>query len=298
MTERKSIFVIRTLALLLSLLMACPALGDEKISEEDALKSRESATRVVTILGRNYLYYAQNSPEWKNLVIDSDPESKHIFGDSACMIAALANCVANSINVWDMDRILYKTRYPVRIDTHSAVNGRGVGAALKFEITEISDVLRYFPLVIGNYIGGGNNRTGEHNRKSSAFYRNVLDMFQLDWEKNGDITDAMHALDAGKMVIACSGGVRSVIAEGGHYFVLVGRKDGYVYVMDSYLRDSFPMDGGHLIEMLEPGVWRFHEVDIYRIPILVRYIVTPNADRTIYTKAFLDDYLSRSNAHK
>ena len=270
---------------------------EEAKTEEDRLKERPSATRVVYICRNTYLYYAQNSPEWENLVIDPDPASRRVFGESACVVTALANCIVNAVSVWDLDRILDMTMYPVRIDSHSAVNARGVRARDKFEIRNLSDVVRYYPLIIGNY-AGGNNRSGIRNRKNEDFYKRVLDAYQLEWERNTEWSEAVQALKDGKLVIACSGGRHSVISSEGHYFLLVAWADGYIYALDSYLRDRFPLDREQWIEILEPGLLRFHETDASRIPVQSRFIVTPSTDRTVYSKALLDDYIARSNRHE
>ena len=73
-------------------------------------------------------------------------------------------------------------------------------------------------------------------------------------------------------------------------------KHGYVYCIDSYCRDSYPYDREHLIEIVEPGVFRI-PVDEVKYLCLhgTMFIVWPNSNNA-YTREDYDSIILETKA--
>ena len=279
-------------AILLALLFplfAAPARAEaeeaeEPLTQEKKLKSLESWTHSVNVLGRDYLFFAQNSPEWARMYTMTDEDL--LFGDAACMVTSLANALVNTVPFPMLPDILNVTKSPIRVDTRSCVAARpGVRQEERFTITTEVDFLRYFPLVINNY-ASGNNIHHVSNPHLMGFFPKLLDTYQTVWEGKITLGDAVTALEAdmGAVVIVSSGGQGSVMTENGHFFVAVGCRDRYMYFLDSYVRDRYPRDTGHIIEILEPGVIRVKYEDLHRMPIMFKYIIYKDEFAYPYTQ--------------
>ena len=108
-------------ALCLLFLAACAGAEEAertRAQEQEALlKSAESYTKVVNILGKNYLYFAQNSPEWTQLFSQEGRKNNLRFGDSGCAIAAFANATVNVLPMERLSEIAGVMQSPVYVDT-------------------------------------------------------------------------------------------------------------------------------------------------------------------------------------
>ena len=277
------------LCVLMGLLPLLAAAEEEALTQEQQLKSKETWTHSVQVLGRDYLLYAQNSPEWARMqtMVDDDL----YFGDAACMVTSLANVLVNCVPYPDLPRILEVTKGPIRVDTRSCVAGRpGVRQEERFEITQEADFLRYLPLVFDNY-ASGNNIHHITNPHLMGFFPKLLQLYDVVWEQKITMEDAITALEAdmGAMVIVSSGGQGSIMTTNGHFFCAVGCRDRYMYFLDSYVRDKYPLDHNHIIEILEPGVIRVQYSNLRKLPIMYKYLVYPDEFAYPYTQDRIDE---------
>lgn len=293
------LFIRRLLALLLTVIIALlPSFSfavkpsyDE--SEETVLKSRESYTKVVEINGKDMIYFAQNSPEWDAMRID---DSRKSFGKNYCSILALANALANCVSYEDLMNLETLARLPFRVDsTHANYTG-GYEKNYKFIISRNCDVARFLPVVIAS-ITTGNNKYYYHDTQISSHYSSFFEAFGLVYSKSSSLDVCYEALRNGAVIITCTGGYGSPLApKYGHFFVLAGIDDQYVYCIDSIHREDYPDDKHHVIELLEPGVFRYAIEDTDKMNLFgTKYIAYPKEGCPCYSPELLEQIIKESN---
>lgn len=294
-------YLRRALCLLLAAVFALmPTYGLAVIpsyseSEETVLKSRESFTSVAEVNGRNLIYFAQNSPEWDAMRIDSTSKS---FGKNYCSILALANALANCVPYEELLDIGSLARLPFRVDsTHADYEG-GYEKSHKFIINRNCDILRFLPLVIAS-ISTGNNHSRYNDTMIASHYLSFFEAFGLDCSRTSSFDVCYDALRKGAFVITCTGGSDSPIApKYGHYFVLADIDDEYVYCLDSVYRDSYKDDKHHIIQLIQPGVFRFAIEDARKMNLYgTKYIVYPKGDCPCYSPELLEQIIEESNEY-
>lgn len=291
-----------TLALLLVLVLCIGSVNSayaakkQKKSEEEILKERESYTHVVNILGKNYLVFAQNSPEWYELYADDKKDSTRMFGPSGCVVGSFANVVVNSLPYSRLSEITSIMRTSPKIDTRGLTRNNGKSSG-RFEIKNDSDFLRYWPLVVGNY-AAGNNQHYSYVPMQTGFYHYLTDFYGIRMEVKKNWRESLNYLNEGAMVITCSSGSSSPFSKIGHYFVFVAMDDEYVYIIDSYFRDSFPLDKKHIVEYVEPGVERIKISNLHKMQIETQYVIWPDENATVYDAEMLKEIIDASNAHQ
>lgn len=269
------------------------AFAKDNRTEEEIIKSRESYTKVVTVLGKQYLLFAQNSPEWDELIADESKQSYRQFGDSGCIVCAFANATVNALNYNDLSKIRDISRSDFYIDTIALTRNRGKYRG-RFLIESDADYLRYWPLVCGNY-AAGNNLVNEKKPMSPAWYHQILRHYGIEYKVTRDYMEGINALNNGAMVITCSSGSGSPFSRVGHFITIVGRDENYLYILDSYVRDSFPRDKNHIIEVLEPGVLRIKTSNWLNLMQETQYIIYPKDNATVYDAERLDNIVNESN---
>ena len=244
----------------LMLLLLLPVVGgavkpnyDE--SEESILKSRSSYTTTLSVNNRSLTYFAQNSPEWSDLRVSD--ESWRTMGESECSVLALANTLVNVLEPDQIPAILDLAKKPVMVDTKQAGYKGGYSKEYKFVIGTPDDIIRFLPLVIAN-ITSGNNTFGFQDSFIVSSYKKFFKHFDLEYSLTSESAVCYDALAKGAMVIVCSGGSDSPIGpKFGHYFVLAGIDDEYVYCLDSIYRNKYPDDRKNVIELIQPGLFRY-----------------------------------------
>ena len=293
-------------ALLTALLLAlsafpCPAPAEEAViptdrarEQEALLKSAESYTKVVNILGKNYLYFAQNSPEWTQLFSQEGRRNNLRFGDSGCAIAAFANACVNVLPMERLREIDGIMQSPVYVDTFCLARRYGKDED-RFLIESDADRLRFWPLTVAN-MAAGNNTFHFRTDRSPGFYKYVLDHFGLRYLYTPDVETTLAALREGAVAVSCSSGNSSPISIVGHFFTLVAADDEYVYILDSYVRDRFKRDSSHVIEIVEPGVLRVALKNLRRVGLQTQRIIWPAEGATHYTPELLEEIIRESDA--
>ena len=283
---------IAWLLVLVLLVGSVSALGED---EEGRLKSGESWNRVVSVLGRDYLVFAQNSPEWSGIRATNNTEKLQSIGGTACIQFAFANALVNTIPYEMLPRIADILRYPPRVDEYTATAFHGKKASLRFEITENCDFLRYWPLIIVS-LAAGNNLDMEDDPDGSFYFGTVTNFYNvkksMTWEKN----EAFAAMDAGALLV--TNFYADTTADGvtiGHSFVLVGRDDEYAYMLDSTFKKEFPMPMGKYIEMVEPGLQRIRLANLSKVNLNKFFIIWPKEDFVPYTSERYQEIVGQSN---
>ena len=294
--------VARILCLLFILLLASCAFAEtpegEALSEEWILKGRTgSPNRVVTIEGRNFVFYAQNSPEYEKIWVGDGYKTN--IGQGTCACHALANTLVNSVLYEDLPKIRELALYPITIDTRNVLWNHGIREENSFAITRSEDFFRYLSLAITN-IKGGNNRQ-DHGRAvspaSAGWYTDMADLFGLTMTQTYDVWECVDAVEKGAMVIVCTGGADSIIANRfGHFFTMAYATEDRVYFLDSVVRDRYPLDAEGLIHIQEPGVIWVDRQNAGKLSLYgTKYIFYPAENRTEYTPELYDEIIRLSN---
>lgn len=263
------------MSILLFLFFSCYSKPCCSETQEDIIKSAESYNHTISLNGQTYYFYAQNSPEWANMLSSEIKGDRHRFGESGCACSALANAIVNSIDQSSLMAIQNLLINPIRIDSTSLVRNRGLASQERFLISSKEDYFRYFPLCVANY-AAGNNRIGSHAPRSTAFYSKLLDAFGIRYKKSYSNQVCLSALREGDFVIMCSAGYKSPFSKNGHFILCIDIDEDYVYILDSYIRDSFPLDRKSIIEIVEPGLLRVPIEYFNNLSISgTRFIISP-----------------------
>ncbi|MBQ7455168.1 MAG: hypothetical protein IJS53_01885 [Clostridia bacterium] len=276
----------------LLLFAALPAHAED----EAYLKEQESWNHVVTVLGKTYLVFAQNSPEWADLRINNNPEDPMYAALFACKHFAFANAAVNVVPYELLPDILEIMRFPVRIDRVTVTHLYTRSSQYRFEIKENCDYLRYFPLILISYAAGNNDHWVEN--PTNAFYADEIpEHYGIRQEFTWDVSEGLDALKAGALVMTNFYGYREPDAQVyGHSIVLVACDEEYAYMLDSNFYEEFPQPAGYYVEMVELGVQRIRLEDIPKINVGRMNILWPHEDFVNYTAERYQEIIDESNS--
>ena len=280
--------------LLLSALALTAAAESAAVEQERLIKSKESYTKTVTLAGRSFICFAQNSPEWTQMFSQERRRNNLRFGDSGCAAAAFANAVANCLPYARLREIRGVMKTPVYIDESCLARFYGPDEN-RFCIESAADTLRYWPLVIGN-LAAGNNTFGFRRERSSGFYTKTLEGLGLRSEISTDVKHTVETLRQGAVAVTCSSGSRSPFSVVGHFFVLAAADDEYVYILDSFQRDEYKRNFRKAVELIEPGVLRAPIANLSAVGLQTQRIIWPEEDFVPYTEKRLKEILAESDA--
>ncbi|MDO5022404.1 MAG: C39 family peptidase [Eubacteriales bacterium] len=289
----------RIISMFLSLLMLIGSYASFAESEEQKLKQRESYTRIIEVPGRKLVYMAQNSPEWADLIF-SEKGAKQLkrFGESGCTPTAISLAILNMVPMEKLSLLSTPLKKPVQIDTKSITRDFGQKQGTRFLIETDEDYFRYFPAIVAGWACGNNNysikRPGSH-----SYYKTLLNLYGLKYFTTRDINECIEVIKKGGIVVTSSGGDKTPIApKFGHYFLLVGADDEYVYIMDNYFRgdEGYPDDKKHLLEIVDHGIARFKIADTKKMGLNLKFVICPNEDSPNYTEEDLERILNVSNS--
>ncbi len=290
---RKLVPALLLCALVLS--AAAENAGESTAAEQERLiKSKESATKVVILAGRNFLYFAQNSPEWTQMFSQERRRNNLRFGDSGCTATAFANATVNCLPYERLRDVARVMKSPVFVDESSLARFYGHDEN-RFRIESGADTLRFWPLVIGN-LAAGNNTFRFRSDRSAGFYTDALAGLGLRSEKTTDVKRTIEALRRGAVAITCSSGSLSPFSVVGHYFVLAAADDEYVYILDSFQRDEYKKNFRGAVEPIEPGVLRAPIGRLSAVGLQTQRIIWPEEDFVPYTAERLKEILAESDA--
>ncbi len=268
------------------------------LTEEWKLKSRNvSFNKVVTIKDKNFVLYAQNSPEYCD--IQAGKSGSCTVGGSMCSAFALANVLINVVNYDDLEILKNIARSPIKIDTKSVMIGKGVREKDSFELTRNEDIFRYFPLALINIIGGNNVGFG-NGLGNTGSYKLFFQRMGIRFEKTKETKDCVEAVkNDGAMAVICTGSAASPIAnQYGHYFVMAYVDGDRVYFLDSIMKNTYELDKYGIIYVQEPGVFWVDRENLKKLCLYgTKFIVYPNEDHTVYTQEDYDAYINLSNTN-
>lgn len=238
------------------------------LTEEILIKTGEGANydRVIDIAGEGFLYYAQNNDVFRMAGINGDDR----VGKTGCAATTLATVLVNQADYEMIDTVAALAPDAIRIDTMNINTHGGRPTERKFPVEEKCDYCRYLPICILNIEHRSHMRT--------SYFDKYLNAYGLEFQKTRDVETCLTEIrERNALVIVCSGTNESPVSpDSGHYLVLAKVADGYVYCMDTYVRDKYPADKKHLIELLEPGLFRVQEERVRELFLTgTKFIVYP-----------------------
>lgn len=250
--------ILCILLIFINLILMIPALAEQ--TQEEILKSKESFNKLVEVPYRGQMkLYAQNSPEWDDMWYDRVNGDYKYFGNAGCVATAAANAIVNIVENSELENIRKLMSRPFMLDSVAMNINLGKPKRDKF-VVEGDDLVRYFPLAIGQF-ASGNNSMSIKTLRSNFYYKYLFEAFDLRENVYTDLNEALKELDDRSIIIVSSGGKISPFAPIGHYFNIVSQDEEYVYAFDSYFRERYNFDKKKLIEVIEPGLIRFKKAD-------------------------------------
>lgn len=300
--NRKTVKIMVTIAVILVtvLFIAINSIAEEAVStEEIKLKSRtESFNRVVTIGDRNFVFYAQNSPEWDEIWVGKGRLAT--VGGNTCAAHSLANVLVNCAPYEKLPMVQELAPYPIKIDTNNISLWQGIKEENSFEIKENADFFRYLPLAILNVATGNNSSYGSNTQFGTTnYYKLYFNKMGIEYKQTYDLKECIdEIINNHAMVIVCTGSKSSPIANKyGHYFVMAYATDDKVYFLDSIVRNEYKLDKKGYMHIDEPGVVWTERENVKNLCLFgTKFIIYPSEDATPYTQEKYESLINESNS--
>ncbi len=234
-----------------------------------ALDNRATLNGFYTVEGvGTWMVYGQNDPSWDPLIFETENSSrKRHFGDGGCGPTAVAAAIANLSSPEELLKINYYAPQPYgyTICTCSLTQPFCYDNHVPYCINTPEEMLRYFPLVVGNFATGNNTLgvQGRYDRYGTNM--NYLEtlckaVYGLQVNRTEDKVVAFDFLQQGKgTAVTCTGKttIFSPFTNTSHFITLVGADDTYVYIIDPLRRSDYgDLDPDGDVEILTPGLVR------------------------------------------
>lgn len=250
------------------------------------LDSRETYTTRYTVDGvGSWLIYAQNDPIWNRLIFETDGSSrKRPFGDGGCGPTAVAMAVANLVEPEELLKIndYALDPYGYTLCTCSITETFCYQYHVPLRVNTPEEMLRYYPVVLGNFITGNNTLElqGRYDRYGTGmnYLPGFLEkVYGISMVQTNDKNAAFTFLEEGQgMVVTCTGDYNSPFTRTSHYITLAGADEEYVYILDPLRREDYgDLDPDGVLEILTPGLVRMKKTDAMLIMMAPLYLMTP-----------------------
>ena len=215
-------------------------------------------------LGR-LMVYAQNDELWSTMRYESgSPKKFRNFGQGGCGPTAVAMAVANLVEKDELTKLVGYAGEDVGFTFCTCSVNRLLcnQKHVQYRLRTADEMLRYLPVAMAGF-ASGNNIWNLKSRKTTVqgtdmrFLDYVGMIYGLSITKTRRLSEAVDMLrEGGCMVVSCTT-VGGPFTKNGHYVVLAGVDDEYLYVLDPYRRKSYEeMDRHGIVEILSPGVVR------------------------------------------
>ncbi len=249
------------------------------------MDSRETLNGMYTVENvGSWMLYGQNDPSWNRLYFETE-SSKRLrpFGDGGCGPTAIAAAIANLVTPEELCRINYfaKTTGGYTICTCSVTEHDCIRRHVPYRINEPEEMLRYFPLVVGNF-ATGNNTLGVQGRydrygTNMSYLEAICGIFGISVERTNDKQEAYDFLAQKKgMAITCTGDYNSPFTNNSHFITLAGVDEEYLYIIDPLRRESYGnLDPRGMLEILTPGLVRITKKNAGGVVMSPIYLLTP-----------------------
>ena len=220
-------------------------------------------------------YYAQNDPVWNGLVYEApNASSQRPFGEGGCNPTALAMVVATLVPAERLNLLGLNTArgrtYTMctcSVNKHFCYMGRKDPSHVRTTLLSGDDFATALPLAFADFATGNNanhrlhrlvgSRQGGNGGTSKTLFEPIADVYGLSFRSSRQMSDVITTLDRGGMAIALCSGNSHIFGNGnGHYVVIASYDDEYLYIMDPFVRHSYPKDRRGHIELLDEGILR------------------------------------------
>ena len=266
----------RLLCVLLLLLLPLTALAE---GEEAALYSR-----VIDVPGAGPLqYYAQNDPEWARSVYEPKNGTLYRpFEDTGCGPTSVAMAIARQVPAEHLPDLIASARNPEKGFPYCPCSVNNYTCDRTHEATVPTtpeDFLSHLPVIFGSFATGNNSRRElfrkEFTATSISLFPALAKAYGLNYKATREWDKALAALEAGCSVITTVS--KGVYTSSSHYLFIASVSDGYVYVFDPFIRESYgSLDKKHILEIVEPGLVRSSLDNLKSLGYSGFYIISAN----------------------
>lgn len=248
------------------------------------MDTRETRNGWYTVEGLGtWMIYGQNDPSWDRLIFETDTSTRRRpFGDGGCGPTSVALAIANLLDAKDLCKIndYSLDPYGYTICSCSLTKMFCHEYHVPHIIDQPDEMLKYFPLVIGNFATGNNTLEvqGRYDRFGTSMnYLPALceTVYGIHMEQIDDKETAFAFLQEGKgMAITCTGGYGSPFTSSTHFITLAGADEEYLYILDPLVRDDYgELDEDGMLEILTPGLVRMKKADAMNIMMSPVYLL-------------------------
>ncbi len=251
------------------------------------MDEKPTASGMVTIDGLgDFMYYAQNDPLWERMLYESSgAQKRRRFGDGGCSPTAVATAIANLCPEEELPRIIgYANTEMGYTFCECSVNRYYCDHThAQYQLITKEEFKRYMPLAVANFATGNNiwniksrgNGTGTNMRyleKICALYGIRVTVIEESEELFRRIEEEKED-GIRRMAISCAVG-GSPFTRSGHFVVICGLDEEYVYFLDPLCRDSYAdYDRRGYAEILQPGVCRIARENIDNCNLIPFYLL-------------------------
>ncbi len=235
-----------------------------------AMDAKPSAKTLVKIDGvGEFILYAQNDPLWGNMRYESSgAKRRRSFADGGCSPTAVAMAIANLCPVEELNRLIgYASTELGYTFCDCSVNRYYCNHKhAQYQLRTGEEFRRYMPLAVANFATGNNIWNIKSRTTSQGTNMRYLEKICAIYgirvgviEEPEELIRRMREQEEDgikRMAIACAVN-GSPFTKSGHFVVLCGLDDEYMYFLDPYRRENYDgIDRRGYAEMLQPGVSR------------------------------------------
>lgn len=220
-------------------------------------------------------YYAQNDPKWDTIQYVDSPRLS--MGQAGCAPTALAIALAGQLGEEELPSLAAAARDPQKGFRLCACSVKAKWHRGDHEVIcpqTGAEYAEWLPVVVAGY-AAGNNEGGERFSREHGTSVVLIESFAkacgLEYRSTNDWDEVKRALSEGYSVVTTVG--RGVFTGSSHYLCLASVTDGYVYVLDPLMRESYKEDRSGVLEVVEPGLVRAKEEERLKLGLSGFYMI-------------------------
>ena len=133
----------------------------------------------------------------------------------------------------------------------------------------------YLPVILAAYATGNNDHWKKYRADGPGtpitLFRSLCEAYGLNYRPCSTWEDACEAMQSGYSVITTV--TKGIFTGSSHYLCLAGINGGYLYILDPFMREEYPDDTKHLLNVVEPGLVRVDLEDVQRLELSGFYAI-------------------------
>lgn len=254
-----------------------------QMTQKEYFDSKDTLSYMAHVPGRGPMrYYAQNDPLYEQVRYEHRNATGHRrFGWGGCVPTSLAIAIANMLPAERLPELGENTFEDngFRFCTCTCSPFHCFRDHEQYRLTTSEEYSRYLPLVMAAY-ACGNGPLGTIHRHTqgtgTGLFKDVCNAYGLPYLKDATFQDAIEGIDRGGICIVSTGTSYTPFSKGGHYMVLAGYDEGYLYILDPNIRKTYqPMDRRNLIEILDTGLLKVDCSDLHKLYLSSYFVIYP-----------------------